>query len=166
MAPRHLPRFLNLILVPYGRSIRSISTLVGQSGRVYTTGVVLQRHREDHNLSVFKAEADHNQFVVKRVPKPFYNMSVRLAAEFAGSPRLRMHVDCNHDESVLVYPYYKCTLLSLIQNDPEFPTLERKKILRHTGEAIQELHSKGCIHIGMFIQPVVATHDGSLTATS
>lgn len=93
-------------------------------------------------------------------------MSVRLVAEFAGSPRLRMHVDCSHDESVLVYPYYKSTLLSLIQNDPEFPTLERKKILRHTGEAIQELHSKGWIHIGMFIQPVVATHDGSLTATS
>lgn len=56
MAPRHLPRFSNLIRVPYGRSIRSISTVVGQSGRVYTTGEVLQHHREDHNLSVFKAE--------------------------------------------------------------------------------------------------------------
>ncbi|WQF82771.1 Putative protein kinase [Colletotrichum destructivum] len=74
-------------------------------------------------------------------------MSLRLAAEFAGSYSLRMHIDCNHDESTLVYPYYKTTLLSLIQNDPEFPTLERKKILRHTGEAIQELHSKGWIHI-------------------
>ncbi|KAJ0162091.1 Serine/threonine-protein kinase ppk4 [Colletotrichum tanaceti] len=126
---------------------RKMSTIVGESGRVYVKGEVLQRHREDHNLSVFKAESDHKPFVVKRVPRPFYNMSLRLATEFAGSRRLRMHIDCNHDESVLVYPYYKSTLLSLIQNDPAFPTLERKRILRHTGEAIQELHSKGWVHI-------------------
>jgi hypothetical protein len=32
------------------------STIVGKSGRVYVQGEVLQRHREDHKLSVFKAE--------------------------------------------------------------------------------------------------------------
>lgn len=32
------------------------STIVGKSGRVYVQGEVLQQHREDHKLSVFKAE--------------------------------------------------------------------------------------------------------------
>lgn len=32
------------------------STIVGKSGRVYVQGDVLQRHREDHKLSIFKAE--------------------------------------------------------------------------------------------------------------
>jgi hypothetical protein len=32
------------------------STIVGKSGRVYVQGEVLQHHREDHKLSIFKAE--------------------------------------------------------------------------------------------------------------
>lgn len=40
----------------YHRSIRMASTIVGKSGRVYVQGAMLQRHREDHKLSVFKAE--------------------------------------------------------------------------------------------------------------
>src|SRR5438105_130138 len=40
----------------YRTSIRMASTIVGKSGRVYVQGEVLQRHREDHKLSVFKAE--------------------------------------------------------------------------------------------------------------
>ena len=50
---------------PFGRlahrtSIRMASTIVGKSGRVYVQGEVLQRHREDHKLSVFKAEYASN----------------------------------------------------------------------------------------------------------
>ena len=90
----------------------------------------------------------NESFVLKRVPRPFYDQSVHLAAEFEGSRRLRMHVDCNQEEGILVYPYFRCTLLALIQDDPEFPVPERKKILRRTGEAIQELHAKDWIHIG------------------
>jgi hypothetical protein len=42
-------------------------------------------------------------FVLKRVvSRPFYDLSIRLAAEFTGSRRLRMHVDCNQDEGVLI----------------------------------------------------------------
>ena len=41
-------------------SIRMASTIVGKSGRVYVQGEVLQRHREDHKLSVFKAEYGSN----------------------------------------------------------------------------------------------------------
>jgi tRNA A-37 threonylcarbamoyl transferase component Bud32 len=59
-----------------------------------------------------------------------------------------MHVDCNETEDVLVYPFFKDTLLGIIQNDPDFPAMERKKILQRVGEAIQELHAKDWIHIG------------------
>ncbi len=37
-------------------SIRMASTIVGNSGRVYVQGEVLQHHREDPKLSVSKAE--------------------------------------------------------------------------------------------------------------
>jgi serine/threonine protein kinase len=59
-----------------------------------------------------------------------------------------MHVDCNEEESILVYPYYRNTLLAFIQEDPDISDAARKTILRQTGEAIQELHSKDWIHIG------------------
>ena len=59
-----------------------------------------------------------------------------------------MHIDCNKEEGVLVYPYFSGTLPALIQEEPDLPMTERKKILRHTGEAIHELHSKDWIHIG------------------
>lgn len=81
-------------------------------------------------------------FVVKRVPRQFYDLSQRLASEFESSSRLRVHTDCNHEENVLVFPFVKSTLLALIQGNPEFPTEGRKKALRQVGEAIQELHSK------------------------
>jgi serine/threonine protein kinase len=82
------------------------------------------------------------------VPRPFYDLSQRLARDIESSRRLRVHTDCNYEEAVLVYPYFKSTLLSLIQDDPEFPWEGRKKILRQVGEAIQELHGKDWIHIG------------------
>lgn len=40
----------------YRTNIRMASTIVGKSGRVYVQGEMLQRHREDDKLSVFKAE--------------------------------------------------------------------------------------------------------------
>jgi serine/threonine protein kinase len=59
-----------------------------------------------------------------------------------------MHIDCNQEDGILVYPYFRTTLLALVQEDPDFPPAERKKILRRTGEGIQELHGKNWIHIG------------------
>ncbi|KAF2744599.1 kinase-like protein [Sporormia fimetaria CBS 119925] len=87
------------------------STVVGRSGRVYLQSEVLQRRR-DPNLNIYKAESGNESFVFKHVTKYFYDLSQRLAAEFAGSQRLRMH-----------------------------------KIMRRTGEAIQELHSRDWVHI-------------------
>jgi serine/threonine protein kinase len=61
-----------------------------------------------------------------------------------------MHIDCNKEEGVLIYPYFDTTLLALIENNPELIHTQRKKILRHTAEAIQEFHSKNWIHIGTY----------------
>ncbi|KAI4941938.1 hypothetical protein J4E91_010488 [Alternaria rosae] len=122
------------------------STIVGKSGRVYIQREVLQE-RKDPRLNIFKAESHDQSFVFKRVSKPFYDLSLRLAADFPESRRLRMHVDLNEDENVLIYPYYQHTLLGLLQEDSKISDAARKKILRQTGEAIQELHSKDWIHI-------------------
>lgn len=73
---------------------------------------------------------------------------MRFASEFQDSRRLRLHTDCNQEEGVLVFPYFRSTLLALIQDGPELSIKERKKILRHVGEAIQELHGRDWIHIG------------------
>ncbi|KAF1944994.1 kinase-like protein [Clathrospora elynae] len=96
----------------YRTSIRMASTIVGKSGRVYVHCDMLQRHREDLKLS-------------------FYDLSLRLVAKSAGSRRLRMHIDQNQGESILIYPYFKGTLLALIQDDPESPPAEQKKILQN-----------------------------------
>ncbi|KAH4235072.1 hypothetical protein HBI06_059500 [Parastagonospora nodorum] len=116
--------------------IRSASTIVGKSGR-----------REDPRLSIHKAESQGQSLVFKRVSKAFFNLSLRLAAEFPQSRRLRMHVDSNEEENVLIYPYYQNTLLGLFKDDTNISDASRKMILRQTGEAIQELHSEDWIHI-------------------
>ncbi|KAF2433944.1 kinase-like protein [Tothia fuscella] len=123
-----------------------VSNVVGKSGRIYVQDKVLQRQREE-KFSVLKAESQNEFFVRKPVRKPFYELSRTLAGEFAGSRRLRIHIDCNETEDILVYPFFRDTLLGIIQNDPDFPATERKKILRRVGEAIQELHSKDWIHM-------------------
>ncbi|KAI0439081.1 kinase-like protein [Xylaria telfairii] len=128
------------------RGIRRASTIVGESGRVYVQGEVLQRHREDHNLSIYKAESENKSFVVKRMHRTLYDLSLDLAEEFRGSRWLRMHIDCNHEGGILIYPHYKSALLSLIQNNPDFSLLQRCKMLRNVAEAIEELHSKSWIH--------------------
>ncbi|KAH6625546.1 kinase-like domain-containing protein [Boeremia exigua] len=121
--------------------IRMASTIVGQSGRVYIQREVLQE-RKDPRLNIFKAESQDQSFVFKRVSKPFFDLSLRLAAEFPNSRRLRMHVDLNEDENVLIYPYYQHTLLALLQEDSNVSDAARKKILLRTGEAIQDFTAR------------------------
>ncbi|OAA53484.1 Protein kinase-like domain protein [Niveomyces insectorum RCEF 264] len=123
------------------------STITGNSGRVYEQGAVLQKHLQDPNRSVFKAKSGDEFFAFKRVPRPFYDESQRLAADLAGSRRLRLHVDANETENILIYRYFRGTLLGLLRDDPDLPFGERRKILRYVGEAIQELHHKSWIHI-------------------
>lgn len=59
-----------------------------------------------------------------------------------------MHVDYNEKEHILVYKYYRHTLLALLSHYPDFPPAEIKKMLRCTAEAVKELHDKDWIHIG------------------
>jgi tRNA A-37 threonylcarbamoyl transferase component Bud32 len=71
-----------------------------------------------------------------------------------------MHVDVSEDEEVLIYPYYQHTLLGLLKEDSNISDAARKKFLRQTGEAIQELHSKDWIHIGTITSPnLICTHE-------
>jgi len=79
------------------------------------------------DISLTYLRSDTEPFVFKHVSKPFYDLSLNLVAEFAGSRRLRMHTDYNAKEGVLVYPYFRDTLLAIIQGDPDFPVTERKK---------------------------------------
>lgn len=60
-----------------------------------------------------------------------------------------MHTDVSRKESVLVYPYFRDTLLALMKNDPEFPPPQRLKIMRAVAEAVAELHAKDWVHSGM-----------------
>jgi hypothetical protein len=53
---KHFSRFLPVSQITHRTGIRMASTIVGDSGRVYVKGDVLRRNREDHNLSIFKAE--------------------------------------------------------------------------------------------------------------
>ncbi|CRK35311.1 hypothetical protein BN1723_004097, partial [Verticillium longisporum] len=113
------------------------STIVGKSGRAYVQGDVLQRHREDPTtLSVFKAE-----YILTSMPssrhfaKPFYDLSLRLAAEFTGSRRLRIHVNYNLEEGIL--------------EDPDFPLAERKKILRRIAETYDKEGNKTVTDIAL-----------------
>lgn len=84
--------------------------------------------------------------IFMRVAKPFYDLSLRLAADFPESRRLHMHIDSSEEESVLIYPFYQHTLLGMLQQDPEISGAAKKKVLQETGDAMQELHSKDWIH--------------------
>lgn len=79
----------------------------------------------------------------------FFKLSRELEKDFADSRRIRMHVHYNEVEHTLVYEYFTSTFLRLLDEHPDLPLSKIKKILRHTGEAVKELHAKDYIHIGM-----------------
>lgn len=76
-------------------------------------------------------------------------MSLQIADDFPSTERLRVHTDANKEDSILIFPYVRDTLLALMKNDPDFPPPERLKIMRAVAEAVAELHSKDWIHAGM-----------------
>jgi serine/threonine protein kinase len=83
------------------------------------------------------------------VPWPYFRLcSQSFPLAFANTHRLRLHIDSgtNDEECVLVYPYFQGTLLDVI--DENLSDTNRKTILRHVAEAIQELHSRDWIHLG------------------
>jgi hypothetical protein len=104
-----------------------ISTMTGDSGRIYTHGALLRRYPQESKYDIFKVEfvsfLQEEMFlrpviycagqscVLKHVPKSFFELSKRIVNESPSSDGLRMHVDCNSEDSVLVYPYFQSTLL-------------------------------------------------------
>ncbi|SMQ54442.1 unnamed protein product [Zymoseptoria tritici ST99CH_3D7] len=114
---------------------------------MYVLGDVLQKHRTDKTFDIFKATSDGESFVVKRMPRAFYELSQRLADQFAHSCRLRLHIDHNEEAGILIYTYFNNTLLDLIRGDDELPGAEVQKVLRHVGEAIQEFHLEDWVHL-------------------
>ncbi len=107
-------------------------------------------------LIVISSSGDES-FIIKRAPKSIYERNIRIANELADSHRLRLHIDHNQKECALVFPYFDCTLLDLIRDYPDFPPVELGRILRHVGEAIQELHHRDWIHLGILSFPNLAS---------
>jgi serine/threonine protein kinase len=63
------------------------------------------------------------------------------------NPRLRIHVDDNKNENVLVYEYFKTDLFALIENYPSLSLEARKRILKEVGLALNDFHTKRWIHL-------------------
>ena len=147
---------------------RLASTVTGRSGRLYTLGSELQRnpynrmqsiHEAEYvlkplilswkNIHVFVIRSHGEKFAVKRIPPSHFGRLRSLETRLASSSQhLRVHTDHNEEESTLMYPFYKSTLLRLIQEDKDFPPEERRVILRRVGEGLQELHSRDWMHAG------------------
>ncbi|WPG97887.1 Hypothetical protein R9X50_00066900 [Acrodontium crateriforme] len=125
---------------------RMHSSVMGDSGRIYSNCTLLRRHPRDSTFDIFKTTSADKVFILKRVPKLSFDLSQQISEDIPSSRRLRMHVDCNSKELILVYPYFRDTLLALLTNDPAFPPDERLKIMRGVGKAIRELHEKDWVH--------------------
>ncbi|KAI1377917.1 kinase-like protein [Hypoxylon crocopeplum] len=121
-------------------NVRMASTLVGQSGRQYVKGNMLQPHPTKPELSIYRAEY---------MRESIFNQSLDLKRKFAHSRHLRMPVDYNESEHTLVFDYFRSTLLVSLQGNSAFPVEARKLILRQTGETLKELHDENWIHINV-----------------
>ncbi|CZT49601.1 uncharacterized protein RSE6_10474 [Rhynchosporium secalis] len=125
---------------------RQSSTIVGKSGRVYLQGEVLQRHPKDPELNIFKTDGS-DSVVLKRVRESIFTLSQELTTQFPDTIHLRMHIDDNKSQSVLIYRYFRHHLLALIEEHPDFPAAGIKKILDSVAKAINEFRDKDWIHI-------------------
>ncbi|KAM5489202.1 hypothetical protein MaudMau93_003699 [Microsporum audouinii] len=123
------------------------STLVGRSGREYIQGKILKQHPKRPDLNVYLARSENQDFVLKRVSDSMFEQSLELKLEFPGAHHLRMHVDDNVTERVLVYKYLNDDLLSLVKHNPSMSLQARKWILQELGKSLKELHAKNWIHI-------------------
>ncbi|KAI0133215.1 kinase-like protein [Hypoxylon sp. NC0597] len=118
---------------------RMVSTLVGHSGRKYINSHISPTPIE---LNVCRAERGSQSFVLKRIHESIFNQSLDLKRMFAQSHRLRMPVDYNESEHVLVFDYFRSTLLSLLRERPDLP-------------ALKELHEENGIHIDVKLDDIL-----------
>ena len=61
------------------------------------------------------SSCDGKPFVLKPVSRSIFDLLQEFKEDFGNNPRLRIHVDDNKKENVLVYEYFKSDLLSLIE---------------------------------------------------
>lgn len=97
--------------------------------------------------------------MLKRVSDSMFEQSLELKREFLGNRHLRMHIDENEAERVLVYEYFDDNLLSLVKNNPNMSLEARQWISRELGYSLKEFHAKNWIHIGniyIFLSTILA----------
>ncbi|KAH7317735.1 putative serine/threonine protein kinase [Rhexocercosporidium sp. MPI-PUGE-AT-0058] len=125
------------------------STLVGHSGREYVCQWVLQRHPSKPAMDIQLALCNAKPFVLKPVSRSIFELLQEFQDEFGSNPRLRIHVDDNKTENVLIYEYFKSDLLSLVENYPALPLKARKTILKEVGLGLSDIHTKNWIHLDL-----------------
>ena len=100
-------------------------------------------------ISTHLIRSGNESFLLRHVPTAYFTLCSQYhPLELSGTRRLRMHVDYNDEKRVLVYPYFRGTLLELMGENPTLSDANRRTILRHVAEAIHELHSRDWIHLG------------------
>ena len=173
----HLAGLMPLhILFRRGRGFKlgkMFSTVVGSSGREYTHLKVLQHHPTNPflNLSLAKLvklniisivdyrkknwlthkilfSSDNQLYVLKPISQSIFDHLQEFKEEFGDNPRLRIHVDHNKENKIVVYEYFKTDLLSLVSNYPLLSVEARKSILKELGLGLKDMHSRNWIHLG------------------
>ncbi|PVH70713.1 putative serine/threonine protein kinase [Cadophora sp. DSE1049] len=138
---------MNLYRARVFKAVRMFSTLVGHSGREYVCQKVLQHHPTKPAFDIQLALCNGKLFVLKPVSRSIFDLLQEFKDEFGNNPRLRIHVDDNKTENVLVYEYFKNDLLSLVENYPALPIKARKTILKEVGLGLSDIHAKDWIHL-------------------
>ena len=97
------------------------------------------------------SSSDGKLFVLKPVSQSIFDLLQEFKDEFGNNPRLRIHVDMNKKENVFVYEYFKTDLLSLVENYPALPIQARKTILKEVGLALNDIHARNWMHLGIIL---------------
>ncbi|KAJ8117623.1 hypothetical protein OPT61_g1209 [Boeremia exigua] len=121
----------------------TLTRVLGQSGRRYLVGRILQ-DKPGNQGRVYLATSGDHKYVLKCVAPRDFKYFKDMFDDLRSSPYLRVSDDTCPDESVFVYKYVRDHLLSFVQN--EVPLSITKRVLRDSLRGIATLHSKGIVH--------------------
>lgn len=95
--------------------------------------------------------SDGESFVAKRVNRETFAKLQLLREVFKGSRHLRLHVDENEDELVVIYPRMMANLFEFSRNFKGSANVEaREDVVWGGGKGLEELHAKGYAMWGKF----------------